>query len=129
MYRFQYITEFNKHQIDERDKKVAKTSFHIFDRLLSMDIITVPPSTNSNKEQEATRSKADMESATKFVNDILNKRSTLSGEYFLAACKTNFVVEKLKFKPIEVEKKWYYCHPDSPKTREMGKYLDILIYL
>lgn len=56
MYRFQYLTDFNQRKITEKDRKVAKMNFHIFDRLLSMDIVSMPvtnpPENNKNNSNE-----------------------------------------------------------------------------
>lgn len=85
VYRFQYLTEFNQHKIDERDKKIAKMNFHIFDRLLSMDIISVPPSTSepvpTQKGEKPSEDKNDMKQklkknsdyAIQFVDKLMNR--------------------------------------------------------
>lgn len=52
MYRFQYLTEFNQHTIDDRDRKIARMNFHVFDRLLSMDIVSIPQTSSENKQGE-----------------------------------------------------------------------------
>ena len=56
VYRFQYLTEFNQHKIDDRDKKVAKMNFHLFDRLLSMDNICIPSSNSTAAKKAEWRS-------------------------------------------------------------------------
>ena len=65
VYRFQYLTEFNQHKIDERDKKLAKMNFHIFDRLLSMDNVWIPTGT-STKEDHQKSSKSDAKDSANY---------------------------------------------------------------
>jgi hypothetical protein len=86
VYRFQYLTEFNQHKIDERDKKVAKMSFHMFDRLLSMDIVTMPvtPAVEVRKGVKLTpemekneikmKTKQNIEVSKNYINQIINNR-------------------------------------------------------
>lgn len=93
VYRFQYLTEFNQHQIDERDKKIAKMNFHLFDRLLSMDNVCVPiaiapkndhqKSIKNEKQKESDyeaekneaklKSKKNYDYSFTFVDNLLNQ--------------------------------------------------------
>lgn len=42
VYRFHFLTEFNKYLIQERDRKLAKINFHLFDKVLSIDSVCLP---------------------------------------------------------------------------------------
>lgn len=39
VYRFQQLTEFNGHLINDHDRKIAKQQFHLFDKILSIQNI------------------------------------------------------------------------------------------
>ena len=91
VYRFQFLTEFNKHVIDDKDKYAAKMNFHYFDRILSIDSVCLPdPITNANKKcslklrklaltsenqsvDSKVVSKKHSELSAKFVNNIITK--------------------------------------------------------
>lgn len=89
VYRFQYLTEFNQHKIDDRDKKIAKMNFHVFDRLLSMDIVSMPvtpvmdqsktskhdfASLEAEKNEIKMKTKRNAEFSKTFVEALINDR-------------------------------------------------------
>lgn len=92
MYRFQALTEFNQHKIDDRDKRIAKMNFHIFDRLLSMDNVCIPvtsasatkkadyksrfdkkPQSEADKTDWKVVSKRNQDYAVSFTGELLSK--------------------------------------------------------
>ena len=74
VYRFQYLTEFNQHPIDEKDKKVAKMNFHLFDRLLSMDNICVPISSSVTTKKQISDLQNMIRNFNKIVKLLTSKQ-------------------------------------------------------
>lgn len=93
VYRFHFLVEFNKHRIEEKEKKLAKMGFHLFDKVLSIDSVCLPVASSQIGKRSSIRlkkygpkeetdhnitdvksiTKKHVECSTKYVNDLISK--------------------------------------------------------
>lgn len=87
------MVEFNKHRIEEKEKKLAKMGFHLFDKVLSIDSVCLPVASSQIGKRSSIRlkkygpkeetdhnitdvksiTKKHVECSTKYVNDLISK--------------------------------------------------------